>query len=380
MPDRPAPVSAPLGLKVRLGILAAWTALGLLETVKGFVALRLRGVPVTVDHQLIANMPWWYMWAALTPPAIAVARRVRLDGPRWPAALGVHVVVSAGFTTLHLLVVGGLYYYTISRGTFATSLADLYRNWIGTFSVLDALTYWAIVGAFYALDYRHRLRERELTAAQLAVRAAQAEARTHEAQLAALQAELNPHFLFNALNAVGALIRRDDREQALGVLARLGDLLRATLSRGQPREISLEAELGYVRRYLEIERTRFSDRLSVEERVTADALQALVPTLLLQPLVENAVRHGVARTPGPGRVTVSAERVNGDLRVTVEDSGPGFPGDATAVTEGVGLRNTRQRLEQLFGASACLVVANRREGGAAVRVVLPYRARPDGNA
>ncbi|MGE0353945.1 MAG: sensor histidine kinase [Gemmatimonadales bacterium] len=368
-----APSSAPLGLRVRLGILAAWTALGLLETVKGVVALRLRGVPVPVDHQVVASMPWWYMWAALTPPAIALARRVRLDIPRWPLAGAVHFGASVVFTAVHIAVVGALFYYTITRGQYVETLTEQYRNWVATFTVLDILTYWAIVGAFYAFDYRRGLRERDLAAAQLAVRAAQAEARTREAQLTALQAELNPHFLFNSLNAVAALIRRDDRDQALGVLAGLGDLLRATLSRGEHREIPLKLELGHVRRYLEIERTRFSDRLRVEEEVAAELLDAMVPTLLLQPLVENAVRHGVARTPGPGRVMISAEHVNGDLHIMIEDSGPGFPAGDAAVPEGVGLRNTRERLYELFGGRARLVAANRREGGAVVRVVLPYR-------
>jgi sensor histidine kinase YesM len=364
----------PLGRRVRLAILAAWLGLGLTEALKAVIAERLRGETMGLDVALIANLPWWLGWAGLTPPAIWVASRVRFDRGRWLGPLAVHLGVAAALAAIHLIGVGVLFYLTVARGGFFPTLEDLLQNWADTFVIVEILTYGAVVCGYYAIDYRRRFRERELEAARLAVRAAQAEARMHEAQLTALRAELNPHFLFNALNAVGALIRRREPGSALDVLARLGDLLRATLGRSERHEIPLAQELDYVRRYLEIEQTRYSDRLTVRHDIAADAADALVPTLLLQPLVENAVRHGVAGRPGPGEVLVHARRQNGDLGITIEDTGPGFPAGGTAVAEGVGLRNTRERLAQLYGAAGRLEIANRPGGGARVRVVLPYHA------
>jgi sensor histidine kinase YesM len=319
-------------------------------------------------------MPWWYGWALLTPLAFALAARYRLDRHPLPAA-AVHLAASIAFAPVHLLSVGWLYYQTHAHAN-VPSLGIMLRGWINNFVMLDVLTYWAIIGGYHALEYHSRFRASEVNAARLAARAARLEASMTEARLNALRMELHPHFLFNTLNAISGLVRRREIDAAVRMLARLGELLRVTLERGSVQQVPLERELSFLRLYLEIERIRFHDRLEVDFEVDPDALDALVPTLILQPLVENAVRHGVARLTGPGRVGVHAARQDGKLVLQVADTGAGFPAGNGGTRLGVGLSNTRARLEQLYGADAALTLGNAPAGGALVTVTLPFREDP----
>jgi LytS/YehU family sensor histidine kinase len=235
-------------------------------------------------------------------------------------------------------------------------------------SSLPATTvaYFAIVGFSYALDSAANLRERERRAAEL-------EAQLREAQLGALRMQLQPHFLFNSLNAVMALVRDQDTAQAVRALSLLSDVLRATVNAGDAHETTLDQELDFVRRYLEIEQVRFGDRL----RVTVDVPQALgharVPTFMLQPFVENALKHGVLRERAGNEITIGARATNGSLTLTVRDDGRGLPADASSST-GVGISNARARLERMYGATAHLSVRNVAEAhGAVVEISLPLR-------
>jgi LytS/YehU family sensor histidine kinase len=187
--------------------------------------------------------------------------------------------------------------------------------------------------------------------------------------------ELNPHFLYNALNAISGLVRRSDRDGAVGMLARLGDLLRVTLNSDAEAEVPLERELECLELYLEIERVRFADRLFTETDVPAELNDALVPSLILQPIVENAVRHGIAPVTRPGTVRIAAERVGTELRLTVADTGAGW-NDRRNGREGVGLSNTRARLAQLYGDEAGLRAGPGLTGGTVVTLTLPYHAAP----
>jgi LytS/YehU family sensor histidine kinase len=287
----------------------------------------------------------------------------------------VHLAASIAFAPVHLLSVGWLYYQTHAHAN-VPSLGIMLRGWINNFVMLDVLTYWAIIGGYHALEYHSRFRASEVNAARLAARAARLEASMTEARLNALRMELHPHFLFNTLNAISGLVRRREIDAAVRMLARLGELLRVTLERGSVQQVPLERELSFLRLYLEIERIRFHDRLEVDFEVDPDALDALVPTLILQPLVENAVRHGVARLTGPGRVGVHAAREDGKLVLQVADTGAGFPAGNGGTRLGVGLSNTRARLEQLYGADAALTLGNAPAGGALVTVTLPFREDP----
>jgi sensor histidine kinase YesM len=239
-------------------------------------------------------------------------------------------------------------------------LAYLLPRKIG-FSVV---TFWAIVGVVAAADYYRLYRDRELRAARL-------EGALAGAQLQALQAQLQPHFLFNTLNAIASLIP-ESPAAAEEMVESLADLLRASLRDGREHEIPLEREMEILDQYLRIQELRFQDRLRVRRALPAELAAALVPPLLLQPLVENAIKHGVAPRPGGGLVSVRAEGSRDQVVIVVEDDGPGFTG-AARDGAGLGLANTRERLERLYGDASALVVGDRPGGGASVTVRLPLR-------
>jgi len=382
-----------LSRRDRLLVFGAWAGLGLVETAKGYLNARMVGRPGDWAGLAVGNMPWWLMWAALTPVVIALARRFRLD--RGPSALTVHALASAGLALVHHLVVGTLFYFTRTQGTQVMIAGELRTmtlalqlwNFFFSYFMLNVVTYWAALGAYYALEFHRRARAG-------VVRAARLEADLHEARLDALRMELNPHFLFNTLNSIAALVERGQQGPAVAMLARLGELLRTTLEKGSDPEVPLERELEFLEIYLEIVGTRFSDRLSVETAVAPEIRGAMVPTLILQPLVENAVRHGIARRPGRGRITIGAREVDGGLELTVVDraengadrstahsalphpersEGPPQPSpDTREVRAGIGLDNTRRRLAQLYGAAARLRLDALPHGeGTVVTVSLP---------
>jgi LytS/YehU family sensor histidine kinase len=206
-------------------------------------------------------------------------------------------------------------------------------------------------------------------------RAAQLESRLATAQLQALRMQLNPHFLFNTLNAVAALVRKDP-EAAEEMVTELGDFLRLTLAGSDAQEVSLREELGFLERYLKIERVRFPDRLTTTVTVEPGTEEARVPSLILQPIVENAIRHGIAGRAEPGRVEVGARRAGDALLLEVRDDGAGLrPERSGPLGEGVGLANTRARLEQLYGRDGRLEIESPEGRGFRVLLRLPFRVR-----
>jgi sensor histidine kinase YesM len=228
--------------------------------------------------------------------------------------------------------------------------------------------YFALIGLQHAVDYYRESRRREVAAAHL-------ETRLVEAQLEALQRQLHPHFLFNTLHAISALVHRDPDRADL-MIERLSDLLRVTLHRVGTQEVTLSEELDYLRVYLDIEQVHFGSRLEIEYRIDAHALDALVPYLILQPLAENAIRHGLEPRAGTGRLTVTA-RVDDDvLQLAVIDNGRGMPAATLSiVNKGVGLSNTRSRLERLYGDHGRLLVGESTGGGVTVQITLPLQRR-----
>jgi two-component system, LytTR family, sensor kinase len=369
-----------LNQRDRLLILGFWIVFGLLETTGTYVAAKGTDAPLPFDTAVLANMPFWLVWGMLTPVAFWLAWRFHFQDGRPVRFALVHFPAALMLSAVQILIAGGIYWYatrvyfwTYFPGSFRQTIPEFYSQWAQTYLIVDVIVYWAIVGAYHVLDYHRRFRERELDAARLETQTAQLEARVTEARLAALRMELNPHFLFNTLNAISALVRRGEHKEAVTMLARLGDLLRVTLERGGEQEIPLEKELEYLARYLEIERVRFHDRMRVETEVAEDAAYALVPTFILQPLVENAVRHGISRSTEGGVIRVIAERASDDrLVLTVADSGVGFHTRDGVVREGVGMKNTRARLDQLYGTRASLTWENAPEGGARVTVTMPF--------
>lgn len=351
------------------------TVLGLLTSAQHFVVMRQAEDPGwrTVQHALNREMPFWYLWVALSPVVVWAIRRFPLTRARLALTIPIHVVLATVCILFHsaLLLVwyrvtgwpvpDGPFWEVFSRGMF-------FRFTIGL------LAYTILFGAVVATDYYDRFRERERTAALLTIQLA-------DARLQALRMQLNPHFLFNTLNTVSMLVRQQANTQAVKMLAGLSGILRYVLDDSPPAEVTLQQELDFAERYLAIEQTRFPDRLQVTIEAEPGTLEATVPNLILQPLVENALRHGIARRAAAGQLTISAVRQGSILQLDVRDDGPGVGGAETVTPSaggatagpGIGLRNTANRLEQLYGAGGTLELVSPPEGGTIARVTLPYR-------
>ena len=248
-----------------------------------------------------------------------------------------------------------------------------FRELVITNYHVEFLTYWAIVGLAVAANYYQRYRERELSAARLQLSTSKLEAQLAQAQLEALRTQLQPHFLFNALNSISVLMR-EDIEAADRTLVELSNLLRLTLATDTAHEISLKKEIELIESYLLIQQTRFQDRLQVKIMTDPAALDVRVPSLILQPLVENAIKHGIARRAGSEEIEIRAERCNGSLRLQVRDNGPGLTSNPEGGLQlGIGLSNTRDRLERLYGGEQRLELVNRTEGGVCATIIIPFR-------
>jgi two-component system, LytTR family, sensor kinase len=253
-----------------------------------------------------------------------------------------------------------------SAEPFSWSLAPLIFAWRGMFH-WNLLVYWVIVGAYVAYDYYDNFRERQLRTVEL-------ERLLAESRLEALRAQLHPHFLFNALNAISAHVEREPRT-ARRMLEQLGELLRLTLDHCEDQEIPLEREISFLDRYLAIQQVRFEDRLEAKVEIAPETLDALLPTFILQPMVENAIQHGVSRRSSKGSIGVTAWREHQRLRLRVWDDGPGLPaGWDPEEQQGLGISNTRERLRRLYGDTGhTFEVVNDSGGGVSVNISLPFR-------
>jgi sensor histidine kinase YesM len=350
-------------------IFGAWTLVGLLMTSQDYVRqIRAGRHPDWQKMLFLIELPFAYLWALFTPLLLRLSRRFPIERGRMLRDILVHLSVSlllsaftmAGFSTLNTFLFAP---ESERHFSFSRMLASIY-----TFFDYYMLIYWLIVMISHALYYYTRYREGELRASQLQAQLAQAE-------LQALKMQLHPHFLFNTLHSISAL-QLKDIEAANRMIARLGDFLRLTLDNSGAQEVTLQKELEFLKCYLEIESIRFQDRLSVNMDIEPQVLDARVPNLILQPIVENAIKHGIAPRAAPGRIHIRVRRARGLLEIEVEDNGRGlqFNGRAARrVKEGVGLSNTRARLDQLYGSSYRLDLANASEGGLRVTLEIPFK-------
>ncbi len=360
----------PAKLVPRGAFLAIATVFGVSSTLQSFGLGWLRqgeAMPEMLPHLFAANMLYWYVPALLAPAIMAFAERLRQRGVPWKRQALVHTAVALGFSVAH-------------TSTMAVTKVVLMPNeprpvwwkfFLGDYLwQLDwlVMTYLFIIGVSHALAYR---RESEASA----VNAAQLETRLVQAQLQSLQRQLHPHFLFNTLNTISGLIHTDPNA-ADRMIDRLGDLLRMTLHFSGCQAVPLKDELELLQKYVDIEQTRFGDRLTVSMHVDPETLDAQVPQLLLQPLVENAIRHGVAPNARAGWIAIHAVRAGDDLDIEVRDSGDGLPPDRlVALNRGVGLENTRARLEHMYRSSFRFAFTNLKEGFC-VTVRIPFQIAP----
>jgi two-component system, LytTR family, sensor kinase len=320
--------------------------------------------PAIFPYLVLMNLAMWTGYALWTPAIFWLGRRFRFDRPGWKRAIAVHVPASLVITATHLSMVGLLRFYLqgLRGGSPDLSMAifDAF------FRTLDQIlpVYWALIGLQHAVDYYRQARVRE-------VRSARLETRLMESQLQTLQQQLHPHFLFNTLHAISTLVYRDPEKADL-MIERLSDLLRITLRKVGVQEVELAEELDYLRAYLDIEQVHFGSRLRIEYRIDVAALDVLVPTMILQPLVENAIRHGLEPMVRPGTLTIEAQADGDTLWLRVRDDGTGLPKNWTR-RDGVGLSNTRSRIDRLYGEAAALTVRENPGGGVLVDLYIPLR-------
>jgi two-component system, LytTR family, sensor kinase len=374
------------GDRLRLGraelllIFAFWTFMAVLTAANALLDPRGRGLQPTIASAPIAlAFIESYLWALVTPFVFLLGSRYGIERSRWLSRvllfLGVGIAISIFVDSITTWLRFDVF-FTPRRGpppgrfrSLPGPLMGIVRLWY----LNELITYIAVLAAGFARDYFLRYRGRVEETARLQAHAAQLQAQLAEARLSALRTQLDPHFLFNTLHAVSALVERDPRG-VRKMISRLSELLRHNLEGAGEQEVPLEQEMKVTERYLEIMQIRFQGRLELEIRMDPAAAGALVPSLVLQPLVENAIKHGVSVIGGTGKIEITAERRGERVLLRVLDNGPG---PAAGASDGVGLRNTRARLGELYGEAASLSLAAAEGGGTLAEVALPYHTRAD---
>lgn len=357
----------------------AWSAAGLFYITQNFMTRLSRNESIPLLNVVVGWMAAMYICAAFTPLILWLGRRWAVDGDPRRRNISIHLGASVIFALVStalevpLLVALGMLppvtgVQSAARDLWILLQIDLHGG---------ILRYWAVVGlqALFRSSREARTRERE--ALELKIHSAQLAGQLTSSQLSALKMQMHPHFLFNTLGAIMVLVRQQKGHDAETMLSRLSDMLRHTLDHVETQEVPLWRELDFLRLYLSIEQVRFEDRLRVRIDAGPEVADALVPHMALQPIVENAIRHGLGQSEEPVLIHVSVCKADGHLTLTVTDDGPGSP---TPVFEekGIGLANTRNRLKGLYGAEATFSAGNRLPRGVEVKMMLPYRTGPAG--
>jgi two-component system, LytTR family, sensor kinase len=347
------------GLKWLLGFLI-WTGIGLAFAAQFYVSSVKAGQPISWQSAIVWSLGDWYVWALLSILVLKLARRFPLEGKQWAVCLAIHLCGSLVTSVAYIFVRAGL-------ATLQSHLHGQSADFLEAFSSLliktlffNALIYWVIVSVAHALNYYRRYRERELRASEL-------ERNLTAAKLKTLQMQLNPHFLFNTLHAISALMHKDVNA-ADRMISRLSELLRRALDSSEAQEVPLRQEIDFLRRYLEIEQTRFGERLAVQFAIADGISDLLVPNLILQPLVENAIKHGIEPNARGGIIEIGAWLEENRLVLEVRDNGGGF---SKAYDERIGLGNTRSRLTQLYGGDHAFDIQTLASGGVSATISIP---------
>ena len=357
-------------LKKWLAIIAVWAVLGVIYAGPIYFEVRAEGMGHAAWRIFSWGILMWLAWAPLTPAIVWLARRYSLIGGAWKTSLLAHLPAFLLVSAIHSAVSTAITLSIKPFDNMGTSPTTFWPRFVGRMKGAfgsDLLIYGGIVGICYALDYYRKYREREFLATRL-------EAQLAQAQLESLRMQLHPHFLFNTLNSIVGLVRDNRNQAAVNMLVGLSDLLRHALEHSARQEVELREELNFIKLYLSIQKTRFSDRLQIEFDIDPASTQALVPNLILQPLTENALRHGIARSAGSGLVGISSAVEDGHLRLIVYDNGAGLPDDwQLKGSAGIGLANTAARLQQLYDDNHQFDIRNRDGGGVEVVIVMPLR-------
>lgn len=356
---------------------AVWTALALFMFSQSVAQRFFSHDPNPLSHYLSSWLIGVYIWFLLTPLILWLGRRFSFEGKHKVLVIALHLVLSVAIALFQLsfesLVLRWFGLFPTIMVNFAATLIFLLI--IGFHN--SVLTYWTILGIQYGFSWYGRYQERKQEALRLELRSSELQSQLMQARLSALNMQLQPHFLFNTLNTIMVLIRQQKSREAEEMLGRLGDLLRCVLEDVDAQEVPLRRELEYLELYLAIEQVRFQDRLRISTNVDPEARDAMVPYMSLQPIVENAIRHGIGRSSTAGNIRISACHVSGLLEIKVEDDGPGPGVESGARTRGIGLANTRARLKQLYGDAGRFALETGNPGGAVATMTLPYRVAPE---
>lgn len=305
------------------------------------------------------------LWAVLAPFVLAMRRKMPLSRGHWIGGITFHL--AASFVVMATYYLGRLWSYSVFF-EHSWKMDFWPMAWLGFYghNLIDMAFYWAILGFGFSIEFYQKYKSHELKSAQL-------EMRLMETELKALRQQLHPHFLFNTLNTIAVLVRERRHDEAVTLIARLSTLLRTSLDNIGVPEVTVQQEMEFLDQYVEIQKMRFSDRLTVHVEISPEARLARIPNLLLQPLVENAILHGVAPKNGPGCVEILGAVEQDKLRLEVRDDGPGIVNGHARTKEGVGLANTRERLAKIYGAHSSLLLQSQPGRGVSVLITLPYR-------
>ena len=349
-----------------LAVVAFWALIALISAASRELDPRIPGLPrAVVSAVQRATYVEYALWAVLTPPILWLSSRYSIEGGRRLGRVALFMVLGLLIATLmDALLLQVREALMTPLGRFRRRPPPLAGIFGGIGFLDDLMVYFAVLGAGVARDYFLRYRAGVMETVRL-------QAQLTQTRLDVLRAQLNPHFLFNTLNAISALSERDPRG-VRRMIARLSDLLRYTLEESTEQEVPLSRELDLLEEYIDLMQIRFQGKLSVTMQIAEDTRRALVPNLLLQPIVENAIKHGISRVTYPGQITVRARRSDSTLQLLVTDNGPG-PGTGD---EGVGLRNTNARLREMYGDEYVVVLRPAAGGGTEAEIALPYHLAP----
>lgn len=366
----------PLSRIEYLLIVAFWTLVALITLANELLdPLRPGRQQVYAAAPAVMAFVQAFVWAALTPLVFRLSSYLDLERSNWLPRLALVLTIGIVIAIVIATMQGYLRFrvFYVPRVRFPIGPMETVRH---LFFLKDLIVFLALIAAGFAREYYLRYQERQRHAVLLQAHTAQLQSQLADARLSALRTQLNPHFLFNTLNAVSALVERDP-SGVRRMIARLSEMLRHSLEGHEENEITLRAELAFLTRYVEIMQIRFQGRLEVSTQVDPQAMDALVPNLILQPLVENAIVHGANKVSGIGRIEIAASREGERVVLKVRDNGPGLAVDQASLTERVGLRNTRARLEQMYDDEQSLALYPAEGAGLVAEISLPYHTSAD---
>ena len=342
-----------------------WALVGLVLSIEVYFTVRVAEPAVSFWELALTQYQRAALWALLAPLVLWLWRRIPLSRGRWVGGVACHLAFSFAIMAGYYLV--RIFYYMIRDHDPLSDFWMVANRSFSGHNIIDMVYYWAVIALGYVGRLYKRYKQEEVKAAQL-------ESQLIEAELEALKQQLHPHFLFNTMNTIAVLVREGRNQEAVQLLARFSSLLRTLLDNTRVQEVTLRQEIDFLERYMEIQKMRFSDRLTFRVAVEPAAFEARIPNLILQPLVENAVLHGLAQKVGPGIVEVRGRVTAGRLHLEVRDDGPGFAAHGLGrVPEGIGLSNTRERLTRTYGYQHQMVIESEKGRGVVVSLVLPFR-------